>query len=158
MAQGQDPVFNGPTLDWTQDHKSYERFQSWERQVNLLLGSVYDDKPDAFKARLVQLWMGKESFPLVKMWEDAGDLRRTTPDGAHDATAPGNLPQTYINKLDEFFKPKQNTLMAINEVWTNFQQGNEELSSWIARISNAVQLANYHDLPEDVNIKDRLVF
>ena len=40
---------------------------------------------------------------------------------------------------------------------TNFQQGNEELNSWIARISNAIQLANYHDLPEDVNIKDRLV-
>ena len=157
MAQGQDPVFNGPVLDWTQDHESYKRFQSWERQVNLLLGSVYEDKPDAFKARLVQLWMGKDSFPLVQMWEDAGELRRTNAEGGHDATAPGNLPQTYINKLDEFFKPKQNTLMAINEVWTNFQQGNEELNSWIARISNAVHLANYHNLPRDVNIKDRLV-
>ena len=157
MAQGQDPVFNGPVLDWTQDHESYKRFQSWERQVNLLLGSVYEDKPDAFKARLVQLWMGKESFPLVQMWEDAGDLRRTDAEGGHDATAPGNLPQTYINKLDEFFKPKQNTLMAINEVWSNFQQGNEELNSWIASLSNAVHLANYHNLPRDVNIKDRLV-
>ena len=47
--------------------------------------------------------------------------------------------------------------MAINEVWTNFQQGSEELNPWIARISNAIQLANYHDLPEDVSIKDRLV-
>ena len=109
------------------------------------------------KSRLVQLWMGKESFPLVKMWEDAGDLRRTQADGTHDATGPRNLPQTYFNKLDEFFKPKQNTLMAIREVWTNFQQGNEELNSWIARISNAIQLANYHQLPRGMNLKDRLV-
>ena len=157
MAQGQDPVFNGPTLDWTQDHKSYERFQSWERQVQLLLGSVYEDRDDAFKARLVQLWMGKDSYPLVKMWEDKGDLRRTRADGTHDATGPGNLPQTYITKLDEFFKPKQNTLMAIREVWTDFQQGNEELNSWITRVSNAVQLANYHVLPARMTIRDRLV-
>ena len=141
MAQGQDPVFNGPKLDWTQDHKSYERFQDWEREVRLLLESVYEDKDDVFKARLVQLWMGKDSFPLVKMWKDAGDLRRTRADGAPDATAPGNLPATYFTKLDEFFKPKQNTLMAIREVWTNFQQGNEELNSWIARILNAIQFS-----------------
>ena len=88
MAQGQDPVFHGPVLDWTQDHKSYQRFESWERQVNLLLGSVYADKPDAFKARLVQLWMGNDSYPLVKMWEDAGDLPRLM-QNAGDA---GNLP------------------------------------------------------------------
>ena len=74
MATGQDPVFNGPKLDWTQDHKSYDRFLHWKREVILLLESLYEDKPDAFKARLVQLWMGKESFPLVKMWEDKGDL------------------------------------------------------------------------------------
>ena len=157
MATGHDPVFNGPKLDWTQYHKSYERFQDWEREVKLLLESVYEDRDDAFKARLVQLWMGKDSFPLVRMWEDAGDLRRVTPEGAHDATGPGNLPQTYFNKLDEFFKPKQNTLMAIREVWTNFQQGNEELNSWIARISNAIQLASYHQLPRGMTIKDRLI-
>ena len=115
------------------------------------LESVYHATTNAYKSRLVQLWMGKDSFPLVKMWEDAGDLPRAN---AEDA---GNIPATYFTKLDAFFKPKQNTMMAINEVWTNFQQGNEELNSWIARISNAIQLANYHDLPEDVNIKDRLV-
>ena len=151
MAAGQDPVFHGPKLDWTQDHKSYDRYQDWEREVKLLLGSVYNANTDAYKSRLVQLWMGKESFPLVKMWEDAGDLPRDRADAA------GNLPATYFAKLDAFFKPKQNTMMAIKEVWTNFQQGNEELNSWIARISNAIQLANYHDLPEDMNIKDRLV-
>ena len=85
------------------------------------------------------------------MWEDAGDLPR---ENAADA---GNLPATYFAELDAFFKPKQNTMMAIKEVWTNFQQGSEELKSWIGRISNVIQLANYHDLPEDMNIKDRLV-
>ena len=151
MAQGQDPVFHGPTLDWTQDHKSYQRFEKWERQVDLLLGSVYADKANAFKAKLVQLWMGNDSYPLVKMWEDAGDLPRVN---AGDA---GNLPATYINKLREFFKPKQNKLMAIREVWTDFQQGNEELNSWITRVSNAVQLASYHELPDRMTIKDRIV-
>ena len=95
--------------------------------------------------------MGKDSFPLVKMWEDAGSLPRVN---AGDA---GNLPATYINKLREFFKPKQNTLMAIRVVWTDFQQGNEELNSWITRVSNAVQLASYHVLPEGMTIKDRIV-
>ena len=95
--------------------------------------------------------MGKESFPLVKMWEDAGDLPR------EDIGDAGNLPETYFGKLHAFFKPKQNTMMAIREVWTNFQQGSEELNSWIARISNAIQLCEYHNLPDDVNIKDRLV-
>ena len=118
--------------------------------MDLLLKSVYADKANAFKARLVQLWMGEDSFPVVKMWEDAGELPR---ENAGDA---GNLPATYINKLRDFFRPKQNTLMAIKEVWTNFQQGNEELNSWIARISNAIQLAKYHELPDDVSIKDRL--
>ena len=151
MAQGQDPVFHGPKLDWTQDHKSYDRYIDWQREVQLLLDSIYSATTNAYKSRLVQLWMGRESFPLVKMWEDAGELPR---ENAGDA---GNLPATYFAKLDAFFKPKQNTMMAIRDVWTNFQQGNEELNSWIARISNAVQLANYQDLPEDMNIKDRLV-
>ena len=151
MAQGQDPVFNGPTLDWTQDHKSFQRFEKWERQVNLLLVSVYSDKTNAYKARLVQLWMGNESYPLVKMWEDSGDLPR---ENAEDAR---NLPQTYIAKLREFFKPKQNKLMAIREVWTDFQQGNEELNTWITRVSNAVQLADYQHLPDTMTIKDRIV-
>ena len=85
------------------------------------------------------------------MWEDAGDLPH------NNAEAAGNLPATCFAKLDAFFKPKQNTMMAIREVWTNFQQGNEELNSWIARISNAIQLYNYHELPDEMNIKDRLV-
>ena len=40
--------------------------------------------------------MGKDSFPLVKMWEDAGDLQRVN---AEDA---GNIPATYFTKLDAF--------------------------------------------------------
>ena len=123
MALGQNPVFHGPKLDWTQDHKSYDRFNDWEREVQLLLNSVYATKPDAFKVNLIQLWMGKDSFPLVKMWEDAGDLPCDRADAAR------NLPATYFAKLDAFFKPKQNTMMTIKEVWTNFQQGNEELNS-----------------------------
>ena len=55
---------------------------------DLLLKSVYADKTNAFKARLVQLWMGDQSYPVVKMWEDAGDLPR---ENAEDA---GNLPVT----------------------------------------------------------------
>ena len=151
MAAGQDPVFQGPVLDWTQDHKSFQRFETWERQVDLLLKSIYLDKTDAYKARLVQLWMGNESFPLVRMWEDAGDLPRDRADAA------GNLPATYINKLREHFQPKQNKLMAIREVWTDFQQGNEELNTWITRVSNTVQLADYTNLPGDMTIKDRIV-
>ena len=151
MVQGLDPVFQGPKLDWTQDHKSYDRFLDWKREVILLLDSVYATKTNAFKVNLIQLWMGKESFPLVKMWESANELPRVQ---VNDA---GNLQQTYFDKLDAFFKPKQNTMMAIREVWTNFQQGNDELNSWIARISNAVQLCEHHNLPNGVNIKDRLV-
>ena len=112
---------------------------------------MYADKANAFKARLVQLWMGNESYPVVKMWEDAGDLPR---ENVGDA---GNLPATYINKLREFFKPKQNKLMAIREVWTDFHQGNEELNAWIARVSNAVQLADYQNLPDRMNIRDRII-
>ena len=119
--------------------------------MDLLLKSVYADKANAFKARLVQLWMGNDSYPVVKMWEDAGDLPR---ENAGDA---GNLPATYINKLREFFKPKQNKLMAIREVWTDSQQGNEELNAWITRVSNAVQLADYRTLPAGMTIKDRIV-
>ena len=66
------------------------------------------------------------------------------------AAQPGNLPDTYFNKLDTFFKPKQNALMAVREVCTNFQQGGGELNSWIARITNAIQLCNYHQ--PDLNI------
>ena len=55
MALGQDPVFHGPKLDWTQDHKSYDRFKDWEREVQLLLNSVYATKPDAFKVNLITL-------------------------------------------------------------------------------------------------------
>ena len=92
-------------------------------KVKLLLESVYYDTMNPYKSRLVQLWMGKDSFPLVKMWEDAGDLPHAN---AGDA---GDLPATYFTKLDAFFKPKPNPMMAIKEVWTNFQQGNEELNS-----------------------------
>ena len=158
MAQGKIQYSNGPKLDWTQDHKSYDRFLDWKREVILLLEiQCMKTKPDAFKANLSSTYgWEKNHFHLSKCGKMPGDLRRTRADGAHDAAAPGNLPQTYLTKLDEFFKPKQNTMMAIREVWTNFQQGNEELNSWIARISNAIQLANYHRLPAGMTIKDRL--
>ena len=71
--------------------KSYDRYQDWEREVKLFLGSVYNANTDAYKSRLVQLWMGKESFPLVKMWEDAGDLPRDRAD-AEEIFQPHTLP------------------------------------------------------------------
>ena len=56
----------GPKLDWTRDHRCYERFLDWKREVELLFNSALTKASNAERSSYVQLWMGKDSYPIVR--------------------------------------------------------------------------------------------
>ena len=146
----------GPKLDWTRDHRCYERFLDWKREVELLFNSALTKASNAEKSSYVQLWMGKDSYPIVRKWTAENKLdftRRVAADG--EPISSGFLPETYFELLEAEFKPKANRIISIIHLWTQVKQGNIELNEWITRIINLVEECGYTD--KNRIIRDALI-
>ena len=146
----------GPKLDWTRDHRCYERFPDWKREVQLLFNSALTKASNAEKSSYVQLWMGKESYPIVRKWTAENRLdftRRVAADG--NPISSGFLPETYFTLLEAEFKPKANRIISIIHLWTQVKQGNTELNEWITRIINLVEECGYAE--KNRIIRDALI-
>ena len=146
----------GPKLDWTRDHRCYERFLDWKREVELLFNSALTDASNPEKSSYVQLWMGKESYPIVRKWtaENKLDFTRRVAEGENPVSS-GFLPETYFELLEAEFKPKANRIISIIHLWTQVKQGNAELNEWITRIINLVEECGYTD--KNRIIRDALI-
>ena len=146
----------GPKLDWTRDHRCYERFLDWKREVELLFNSALTKASSAEKSSYIQLWMGKESYPIVRKWTAENKLdftRRIAADG--NPVSSGFLPETYFTLLEAEFKPKANRIISIIHLWTQVKQGNAELNEWISRIINLVEECGYTE--KNRIIRDALI-
>ena len=142
----------GPKLDWTRDHRCYERFLDWKREVQLLFNSALTKASSTEKSSYVQL-MGKESYPIVRKWTRL-DFSRRTASGTQPVSS-GFMPETYFTLLEEEFKPKANRIISIIHLWTQGKQGNTELNEWITRIINLVEECGYTD--KNRIIRDALI-
>ena len=55
-----------PKLDWTRDNRIYDHFSTWKLKVECYIESILSDYQPKQKVALLRLWLGDESYPLVK--------------------------------------------------------------------------------------------
>ena len=64
--------------------------------------------------------MGTEGIPLIDKWENSGKLPYVNTPGAAEGTIPSrHILNTYWNLLEEEFKPKENKIISILDLWQN---------------------------------------
>ena len=64
----------GPKLDWTRDHKIFDRYQIWKEKVELIFSSALEEISSKQKVSYLRYWMGEQGIPLVKKWTALGKL------------------------------------------------------------------------------------
>ena len=147
---------NGPKLEWSRDNKQYEHFQTWQKRCKMVFKAALKNIDGASKCEYLKYWMGTEGIPLIDKWENSGKLVYVNPPGTAEGEIPsGHNLDTYWNLLEEEFKPKENKIILILDLWTKLKQNSTSLNEWIMKVYNIVELCNY---PADRDsIKNRII-
>ena len=155
---------SGPKLDWTRDNQMYERYRIWRKKVEFIFCSALADSTPKQLVSYLKYWMGDQGIPLIEKWESTGKLdysnAKETPateGGRRRALSSGYKVQTYWDLLDEEFKPKDNKLLSIIELWTRSKQGDKPLNQWLTQIYNLVNICKYPEDSTDRIIRDVLI-
>ena len=127
---------NGPKLKWSRDNKQYEHFQTWKKRCQMVFKAALKNIDGAFKCKYLKYWMGTEGIPLIDKWKNSGKL---VYEGDHPS---GYNLDTYWNLLKEEFKPKENKIILILDLWTKLKQNSTSLDEWIMKLYNMVELCN----------------
>ena len=155
---------SGPKLDWTRDNQMYERYRIWRKKVEFIFCSALADSTPKQLVSYLKYWMGDQGIPLIEKWESTGKLdysnAKETPateGGRRRTLSSGYKIQTYLDLLDEEFKPKGNKLLSIIELWTRSKQGDKPLNQWLTQIYNLVNICKYPEDSTDRIIRDVLI-
>ena len=119
-----------PQMDWTRDAKIYDRYLNWKTKVELIFNSVLS-KATAVQSSYLRLWMGDQGIPLIRKWENTGQISFKHAKAAKGCEiSNGYKLETFWNLLDEELKPKGNKLLSVIEFWTRSKQGSKSLNKW----------------------------
>ena len=154
---------SGPKLDWTRDNQMFLRYKKWRSKIELIFRSALSTATPEEKTAYLKYWMGDEGLPLIEKWESTGKLDYSnaceTPakeGGRSRPLSSGFKLETYWSLLEEEFKPKDNKLISIIELWTRSKQGNKTLNEWLTYVYNLVEACNYGDSTDRI-IRDVLI-
>ena len=98
--------------------------------------------------------MGEQGIPLVKKWTALGKLDFSSSE--EEALSSGYILQNYWNLLEAEFRPKDNKLLSVIELWTRSRQGSKTLNEWLTYVYNLVESCDYGDSSERI-IRDVLI-
>ena len=99
---------------------------------------------DGSKCEYLKYWMGTEGIPLIDKFKNSDKLVYENPPGATEGTIPsGHNLDTYWNLLEEEFKPKENKIILILDLWSKSKQNSTSLNKWSTKVYNMVELCNY---------------
>ena len=139
-------------FDWTRDENMFRNFQQWKSRVKMVFASALRTVGEPAQCQYLKYWLGKEGLPLLEHWEKLGKIN------TDDDDAPGNKLETYYTLLEEECKPKSNKLIAVMQLWSSkSSQGQEPLNSWITKIHNMVDAAEYPDVAKTKIVRDVLI-
>ena len=110
----------------------------------------------------LKYWMGDQGIPLIEKSESTGKLDYSNADeategGRRRTLSSGYKIQTYLDLLEEEFKPKCNKLLSIIELWTHSKQGDKPLNQWLTKVYNLVNICKYPEDSTDRIIRDVLI-
>ena len=97
-----DSVSHGPKMDWTQDSGLCSQFLDWKEEFNLILEGPLKKKSAEEKANYCRLW--------------AGSVCRKHINSLKPSEANLKKPSFLFEKIEEYCKPKSNTLLAATEL------------------------------------------
>ena len=89
-------------MDWTQDSGLYSWFLDWKEECNLILEGPLKKKSAEEKANYLRLW--------------AGLIGRKHINSLKPSEANLKKPSYLFNRIEEYCKPKSNTLLAATEL------------------------------------------
>ena len=155
----------GPKFNWTRDNQMYERYRIWKKKVEFIFCSALADSTPKQLVSYLKYWMGDQGIPLIEKWESTGkrdysnaEETPATEGGRRRILSSGYKVQTYLDLLDEEFKPKGNKLLSIIELWTRSKQGDKPLNQWLTQVVyNLVNICKYPEDSTDRIIRDDLI-
>ena len=148
----------GPQMDWTRDAKIYDRYLNWKTKVELIFNSVLSKATAVQKSSYLQLWMGDPGIPLIRKWEDTGQISFEHAEATEGREiSNGYKLETFWNLLDEELKPKGNKLLSVIELWTRSKQGSKSLNEWLTHVHNLAELCDYPAASKEWIIRDVLI-
>ena len=136
-----DLVSHGPKLDWTQDSGLYTQFQDWKEECKLILEGPLKKKTTEEKANHLRLWSGSVGRKHVKSLYPVTNLKK---------------PDWLFDRLEEYCKPKCNTLLAATEL-KRLEQGDMSLSEFITKATLLVESCAYPSQARDRILRDAIV-
>ena len=148
----------GPKLDWTRDNKIFDHYQIRKEKVELIFSSALEESSAKQKVSYLRYWMGEQGIPLVMKWTALGklDFSNSTEGGRDNPISSGYVLQNYWNLLEAEFKPKDNKLLSVIELWSRSKQGSRTLNKWLTYVYNLVELCDYGDSKDRI-IRDVLI-
>ena len=150
MAQF-NKIDTGPKLDWTRDHLMYDLVRDWKARIKILFAAAFEEESEKTKCSYIKYWLGEQGLPLIRKWENTGELIYT------GADPNGYKTKTYWNLLENEFRHKANKNISVLELWTNSKQNSMDLNEWITKVYNQVELCNYRADSKDRIICDVLI-
>ena len=127
-------------------------------KVELIFNSVLSKATAVQKSSYLQLWMGDPGIPLIRKWENTGQISFENAEAAegHEISNGYKL-ETFWNLLDEELKPKGNKLLSVIELWTRSKQGSKSLNEWLTHVHNLAELCDYPTASKERIIRDVLI-
>ena len=129
----------------------YDRFRDWKERIKILFAAAFEGESEKAKCSYIIYWLGEQGLPLIRKWENTGDLIYTRADPN------GYKTKTYWNLLENEFRPKANKIISVLDLWTNSKQNSMDLNEWITKVYNQVELCNYRADSKDRIIRDVLI-
>ena len=136
-----DLVSHGPRKDWTQDRGLYSQILGWKEECNLILEGPLKKK-SAEKSNYPRLW--------------AGSIGRKHINSLKPSEANLKKPSFLFEKIEEYCKPKSNTLLAATEL-KRLEQGDISLQEFITRTTLLVDSCTYPSQARDRILRDAIV-
>ena len=158
MASAIGLTETSPQMDWTRDAKIYDHYLNWKTKVELIFNSVLSKATAVQKSSYLQLWMGDPGIPLIRQWENTGQIsfENAKATEGHEISNGYKL-ETFWNLLDEELKPKGNKLLSVIELWTQSKQGSKSLNEWLTHVHNLAELCDYPAASKERIIRDVLI-
>ena len=113
-----DIVSHGPKMDWTQDSGLYSQFLDRKEECNLILEGPLKKKSAEEKSNYLRLW--------------AGSIGRKHINSLKPSETNLKKPSFLFEKIEEYCKPKSNTLLAATEL-KRLEQGEMSLPKFITK-------------------------
>ena len=126
-----------PKMDWALDNGLYQRFKvSKEMYTDILSGPLHAI-PEENQVYYLRYWKGEEGSKFISQWTVEGKIT----DDEEEVTSKNKL-KTYWKLLEDYAKPKTNSLIAVVELKRLFQ-GSMTLEQFVTNATLLVDRAGY---------------